>query len=110
MVELIELEKRITALETRLDNKKENLQEVHDDFYHLRDKLETITNSVVELTTLMKQAQSKEEDTDERVALLQNDLMMITTKIEKTNATLDTLKWLTPVACSVLTLILNYLL
>ena len=68
-------EARITAIETKLENKKEHLQEVDTDYYHLRDKLENISINVAEL-----------------------------------QSTVDTFKWLLPVACTILTFIVNYLI
>ena len=110
-------EARIVALETRLQNKKENLHEVHEDYYHLRDKLELISENVVELTTIMKENQKKEEQNEDKldnlkteIANLKSDIANSDTKIEKTNASLDTMKWLIPVACTIFTFIINYLM
>lgn len=108
-------ENRIVALETRLNHKKEDINEMHSDYYHLRDKLETISENVVKLTTILEEAQKKEETNEDKldhlkteIANLKSDIAQSDTKIEKTNASLDTIKWLIPVACAVLTVILNY--
>ena len=108
-------EPRLTAIETKLENKKEHIKEVDEDYYHLRDKLETISENVVKLTTILEEAQKKEETNEDKldhlkteIANLKSDIAQSDTKIEKTNASLDTIKWLIPVACAVLTVILNY--
>ena len=108
-------EARLTAIETKLENKKEHIKEVDEDFYHLRDKLETISENVVKLTAIMEEAQKKEEGNDIKldnlkteIANLKTDIANNNTKIEKTNSSLDTIKWLIPISCAVLTVILNY--
>ena len=108
-------EARLTAIETKLENKKEHIKEVGEDFYHLRDKLETISENVVKLTAIMEEAQKKEESNDNKldnlkteISNLKSDIANSNTKIEKTNSSLDTIKWLIPISCAVLTVILNY--
>ena len=108
-------EARLTAIETKLENKKEHIKEVDEDFYHLRDKLETISENVVKLTAIMEEAQKKEESNDVKldnlkteIANLKTDIANSNTKIEKTNSSLDTIRWLIPISCAVLTVILNY--
>ena len=108
-------EARLTAIETKLENKKEHIKEVDEDFYHLRDKLETISENVVKLTAIMEEAQKKEESNDVKldnlkteIGNLKTDIANSNTKIEKTNSSLDTIKWLIPISCAVLTVILNY--
>ena len=96
-------EARITAIETKLENKKEHLHEVDTDYYHLRDKLESISVNVAELTTLMKENSKKEEQNDKKIDELQ-------VEIAKLQSSMDTLKWLIPIACTVLTFIVNYLI
>ena len=103
-------EARITAIETRLAQKKENIHEVHEDYYHLRDKLEIISENVVELTTLMREAQRKEDENDKKIDELTLKLAEADMKIEKVNSSLDTIKWLIPVICTILTFIVNYLM
>ena len=83
-------EARLVAIETKLENKKEHLHEVDEDTYHLREKLEAINLNVAELATIMRANQQKKE-------------------VEKTNGSLDTMKWLIPLVCSILMFIVNYL-
>lgn len=108
-------EARLTAIETKLETKKEHIREVDEDYYHLRDKLETISENVVKLTAILEEAQKKEESNDIKLdnlktelANLKTDIANSNTKIEKTNSSLDTIKWLIPISCAVLTVILNY--
>lgn len=108
-------EARLSTIETKLETKKEHIKEVDDDYYHLRDKLETISENVVKLTAIMEEAQKKEEANDIKldnlkteIANLKTDIANSNTKIEKTNSSLDTIKWLIPISCAVLTVILNY--
>lgn len=96
-------EARITAIETKLQSKKEHLHEVDTDYYHLRDKLESISINVAELTTLMKEQRDKERVNDEKIDELQ-------VEIAKLQSSMDTLKWLIPIACTILTFIVNYLI
>lgn len=96
-------EARITAIETKLENKKEHLHEVDNDYTQLRDKLEQININVAELTTLMKENHKKEEENDKKIDELQ-------VEIAKLQSSMDTLKWLIPIACTVLTFIVNYLI
>lgn len=108
-------ENRIVALETRLNHKKEDINEMHSDYYHLRTKLETISENVVKLTAILEEAQKKEEGNDIKldnlkteIGNLKTEIANSNTKIEKTNSSLDTIKWLIPISCAVLTVILNY--
>ena len=96
-------EARITAIETKLQTKKEHLHEVDNDYTQLRDKLEQININVAELTTLMKEQRDKERVNDEKIDELQ-------VEIAKLQSSMDTLKWLIPIACTILTFIVNYLI
>lgn len=96
-------EARIASIETKLANKREHLHEVDTDYSHLRDKLEQISISVAEVTTLMRENQKKEDENDRKIDELQ-------VEIAKLNSTLDTMKWLIPIACTILTFIVNYLI
>ena len=96
-------EDRIVAIETRLSHKKEDIHEMHSDYYHLRNKLEQISINVAELTTIMKEQRDKENVNDEKI----EDLKVEITKLQ---SSLDTFKWLVPVACAILTFIVNYLI
>ena len=108
-------EARLTAIETKLENKKEHIKEVDEDYYHLRDKLETISENVVKLTAILEEEQKKEEANDTKldnlkteIANLKAEIANSNTKIEKTNSSLETIQWLIPISCAVLTVILNY--
>lgn len=110
-------EARLVAIETRLQTKKENIHEVHEDYYHLRDKLEIISENVVELTTLMREAQKKEDENDQKIdamkteiANLKIDIADVDKKIDSTNSSLETIKWLIPLVCTILTVIANYIM
>lgn len=96
-------EARIAAIETKLENKKENITEIHTDYYHLRNKLDTISINVAELTTLIKENMKKEDENDKKIDELQ-------VEIARLNSSIDTLKWVIPVSCAILTVILNYLI
>lgn len=95
-------EARISTIETKLANKREHLHEVDTDYSHLRDKLEQISISVAEVTTLMRENQKKEDENDRKIDELQ-------VEIAKLQSSMDTLKWLIPLACTILTFIVNYL-
>ena len=110
-------EARLTAIETKLENKKEHLHEVDEDYYHLRDKLEAINLNVAELTAIMKANQNKELENDKKiddltreVANIRTELKDVDTKVEKNNSSLETMKWLLPVGFTILTFIVNYLI
>ncbi len=110
-------ESRLTAIETKLENKKEHLHEVDEDYYHLREKLDMININVAELTAIMKANQNKELENDKKIDELTKELgslkaevMNVNTEVEKTNSSIDTIKWLIPVACTILTFIVNYLI
>lgn len=96
-------EARITALETKLENKKEHLEGVDSSYYHLRNKLESISINVAELTTLIKENMKKEDENDKKIDELQ-------VEIAKLQSSIETLKWLIPIACTILTIIVNYLI
>ena len=110
-------EARLTAIETKLATKKEHLHEVDEDYYHLRDKLESININVAELTTLLRENKAQEEKNDKKIddlakemANVKIEMRDVNTKVEKTNSSLETFKWLIPVACTILTFIVNYLI
>ena len=110
-------EARLTAIETKLENKKEHLHEVDEDYYHLRDKLEAININVAELTAIMKANQNKELENDKKIdtltkelANIKTEVMNVNTEVEKTNSSLETFKWIIPIACAILSFIVNYLI
>lgn len=106
-------EARLTALETKLQNKKENLHEVHEDYYHLRDKLEVISQNVVELTTIMKSSRDKEQKNEEKIVELSLNVAEANLKIEKMSSSISTLKYIIglvmPILCIIIPLIIDYL-
>ena len=109
-------EARLTAIETKLATKKEHLHEVDEDYYHLRDKLESININVAELTTLLRENKAQEEKNDKKIdeltkemSNLKTDILNVDKKVDNTNSSLDTMKWLIPLVCSILMFIINYL-
>ena len=101
-------EARLTAIETKLENKKEHIKEVDEDYYHLRDKLETISENVVKLTAILEEEQKKEEANDTKldnlkteIANLKAEIANSNTKIEKTNSSLETIQWLIPISLTI---------
>ena len=107
-------EARLSAIETKLQNKKENLHEVHEDYYHLRDKLEVISSNVVELTTILKENQKKEELHTSKIDELQLELAKANLEIGKINSSMLTLQYViglgVPFACAIITFIVDYML
>ena len=109
-------EARLTAIETKLATKKEHLHEVDEDYYHLRDKLEAININVAELTTLLKENKAQEQKNDKKIddlskemSNLKTDILNVDKKVDNTNSSLETMKWLIPLVCSILMFIINYL-
>ena len=98
------------AIETKLANKKENITEIHEDYYHLRDKLEQISLNVAELTAILKENTRKEDENDRKIDELTLELAKANMEIGKINSSLETLKWIIPIACTVLTFLVNYLI
>lgn len=107
-------EARLATIENKLENKKENIHEIHEDYYHLREKLETISQNVVELTTIMRENQKKEDENDKKIEELQLELAKANLEINRISSSLDTLKWVlglgVPIASTILGLIVNYLI
>ena len=87
---------------------------MHEDYYHLRDKLEVISENVVKLTTLMENNQEKEKENDEKIDDLQNELAKANMEIGKLTASINTLQYLlglgVPFACAIITFIIDYIL
>lgn len=103
-------EARLTAIETKLQHKKENIQEVHEDYYHLRDKIDLISINVAELTTILKENQNNIVENHKKVEELQVELAKANNEIGNLQSSIDTLKYIIPVACTILTFIVNYLM
>ena len=103
-------EARITAIETQLQNKKESIHEINEDYYHLRDKIDLISINVAELTALLKQNQNNEKANNKKIDELQLELAKANLEIGKLNSSINTLKYIIPVACTILTFLVNYVL
>lgn len=103
-------ENRIVAIETRLEHKKEDIEGMHSDYSHLREKLETISVNVVELTAIMRENQKKEDENDRKIDELTKELAKATNEIGNLQSSIDTLKYIIPIACTILTFIVNYLM
>lgn len=103
-------EARITAIETKLQNKKENIHEIHEDYYHLRDKLDLLNINVAELTAILKENQENQKENHKKVEELQIEISKANLEISKLQSSISTLKYIIPIACSILTFIVNYLI
>lgn len=99
-------ESRIAALEAKLDNKKETIHELNDDYRYLREKLDTIALSVTELTVVMKETTQRRDEEEHKIESLQ-------LQVKELSQTINTLKWVigvgVPVVCTVLTFIIQFL-
>jgi len=100
-------EARLSAIETKLENKKEHLHEVDEDYYHLRDKLDVINLNLTSISTTMDAIKDNRKETDKKIVSLQLELKEL-----KTNW--SNLKWIiglgVPVITTILTIIANYIL
>lgn len=100
-------EARLTAIETRLDSKKEHIHEVDEDYYHLRDQLNTITISLATISTTMDSMVNNRRETNNKILELQLEMKEL-----KTNWA--NLKWVigvgVPILTTILTIIANYLI
>ena len=100
-------EARLTALETKLENKKEHLHEVDDDFSHLRDKIDIIALDLTSISTSMEAIKDNRKETDNKILELQLELKELKTNWQN-------LKWIiglgVPILTTILTIIANYLI
>ena len=100
-------EARLTAIETKLENKKEHLHEVDEDFYHLRDQLNTIALNLTSISTTMETIKDNRKETDNKILELQLELKELKTNWQN-------LKWIiglgVPILTTVMTIVANYLL
>ena len=100
-------EARITALETKLENKKEQLHEMDEDYYHLREQLNTISLNLATISATMDTMIDNRKETNEKILELQLEMKEIKTSWQ-------TLKWIiglgVPILTTVLTILANYLL
>ena len=72
-------EARITAIETRLENKKEHIHEVDEDYYHLRDQLNTITLNLATISATMQTLIDNRKETNNNILELQLEMKEIKT-------------------------------
>ena len=99
-------ESRIAAIEAKLDNKKETIHELNDDYRYLREKLDTIALSVTELTVVIKETTQRRDEEEHKIESLQLE-------VKELSQTISTLKWVigvgVPVVFTVLTFIIQFL-
>jgi len=100
-------EARLIALETKLQNKKEHLHEVDEDYYHLREKLDLISLNVVELTTIMKTMQEERNSADGKINDLNEKILDLNLQINELRTNWDNLKLIIGIGVPVLTTILS---
>lgn len=103
-------EARLSAIEIKLQNKKENLHEVHEDYYHLRDKLELISENVIKLTTILENNTEKEEQNDSRIEDLRVEIAKVNMKVEKTNSSIGTLQYIIGIGIPIICIIISYIM
>ena len=100
-------EARITALETKLETKHEQLHEMDEDYYHLREQLNTINLNLATISTTMDTIIDNRKETDTKILDLQLEMKELKTNWQN-------LKWIiglgVPVLTTVLTIVANYLL
>ena len=100
-------EARITALETKLETKHEQLHEIDEDYYHLREQLNTINLNLATISTTMETLIENRKETDTKILDLQLEMKELKTNWQN-------LKWViglgVPVLTTVLTIVANYLL
>lgn len=100
-------ESRITAIETKLENKKEHLHEVDEDYYHLREQLNTISLNLATISTTMDTMIDNREETNNKILELQLEMKELKTNWQN-------IKWMigvgVPVLTTVLTIAANYIL
>lgn len=100
-------EARLTAIETKLETKKEHLHEVDEDYYHLRDQLTTISLNLATISTTMDTIIDNRKETNDKILGLQLEMKELKTNWQN-------IKWIigigVPVMTTILTIIANYLL
>ena len=107
-------EARLTAIETKLENKKEHLHEVDEDYSHLREKLDTISLNVVELTTILKTMQEERNSADKKIMELKEEVKTVQLEMQELRTNWDNLKLImgigVPILTTVMSIVANYLL
>lgn len=100
-------EARITALETKLETKKEQLNEIDDAYYHLNEQLTKISLNLATISTTMGTLIDNRKETNDKILELQLEMKELKTNWQN-------IKWMigvgVPVLTTVLTIVANYLL
>lgn len=100
-------EARITSLETKLENKKEHLHEVDDDYHHLNDQLTKISLNLATISTTMETLIENRKETNDKILALQLEMKELKTNWQN-------IKWMigvgVPILTTVLTILANYFL
>ena len=100
-------EARITALETKLETKHEQLHEIDEDHYHLNEQLTKISLNLAAISTTMDTLIDNRKETNDKILELQLEMKELKTNWQN-------IKWMigvgVPVLTTVLTIVANYLL
>lgn len=100
-------EARITALETKLETKKEQLNGIDEDYYHLNEQLTKISLNLATISTTMETLIDNRKETNDKILDLQLEMKELKTNWQN-------IKWMigvgVPVLTTVLTIVANYLL
>ena len=100
-------EARITALETKLENKHEQLHEIDEDHYHLNEQLTKISLNLATISTTMDTLIDNRKETNDKILELQLEMKELKTNWQN-------IKWMigvgVPVLTTVLTILANYFL
>lgn len=100
-------EARITSIETKLENKKEQLHEIDNDYYHLNEQLTKISLNLATISTTMETLIDHRKETNSKILELQLEMKELKTNWQN-------IKWMigvgVPVLTTVLTLLANYFL
>lgn len=107
-------EARLTVIESKLENKKEHLHEVDEDYYHLRDKLDMINLNVAEVTTIMKTMQDDRDKTEKRFDDTNEKIYDLKNEITELKSNWENLKLIiglgVPIITTILTIVANWIL
>ena len=100
-------EARLTAIETQLENKKEHLHEVDDDYHHLNEQLPKISLNLATISTTMETLIENRKETNDKILALQLEMKELKTNWQN-------IKWMigvgVPILTTVLTILANYFL
>lgn len=104
----------MTVIESKLENKKEHLHEVDEDYYHLRDKLDMINLNVAEVTTIMKTMQDDRDKTEKRFDDTNEKIYDLKNEITELKSNWENLKLIiglgVPIITTILTIVANWIL